>query len=280
MRTSGVKIGDVWDATTDVLAGRAGPLAAIAALGFLLPAAVQTAIRAYAGPSPGVAALGALAALLALALVLWGQLAVIAVASDPSTTRRDASRLALARLPRALLVALVLAGLLIAALLPIVLALLASGYDLQAAAVQAGSATPVPIAPAALLFCIFYVLALAVAGLWLGARLFLVNAVVLNEACAVGALPRSFALTRGLTTKLIAAALLFVIVYVIAALAAESVVFIICRLLLGAGQIATASFIGGLAGAVVGAAFNTAVAVFAARLYAAVRARDENVTAA
>lgn len=276
----GPRIGDAWDATTDVLAGRAGLLAPIAALGFFLPSAVQTAIRAYGGPTPGIAALGASVALLALGLVLWAQLAVIAVASDPATTRAQASRLGLQRLPRALLVAAVLVALFVLAVLPIAGVLLASGFDFQAAAAQSGSAAPLPVAPGALLFSLFYGLALAVAGLWLGARLFLVNAVVLNEARGLGALRRSFRLTGGLTIKLIGAALLFLLVYLVAALAAQAVVGVVFRLILGPGQIATATFLAGLAGAAVGAVFNTIVAVFAARLYVAVRARAEGDAAA
>ena len=61
-----VRIGNVWDSTTDVLVGRAGLLLPIAALAFFLPSAVQGAMGAYAGTSVGVAALGSLIGLAVL----------------------------------------------------------------------------------------------------------------------------------------------------------------------------------------------------------------------
>ena len=265
-----VKIGSTWDSTTDVLSGRVGLLAPIAALAFLLPAAVQGALVAYGGTSTGVAAANSLVSLLTVVLVLWGQLAIIAVASDPATTRSQANAAAVRSLPRAVLVTVVLLAIALVAILPIAAVLLASGYDFRAAASPGGSSGAPAIPPGASLFIVFYGLLLLIAALWIGARLFLVNAVVLNERRGIGALPRSIQLTRGLTLKLIGVVLLFLIVYLVAALAVQSVFLIVLRLVLGATQIATATWLATVAGAVVGAIFNTVVAVFAARLYAAV----------
>lgn len=265
-----VRIGTVWDDTTAVLADRAGLLAPVAALAFFLPALVRGAIKAYAGVSTGAAALGLAAALLALVLLVWGQLTVVAVASDPATTRGEASRQAQRRVPAALLVTLIVIAVAIVAMLPVIGVLAASGFDFQAFAARAGSTTPPPIPAGASLFIGLYALALLAASLWLAARLFLLNPVILHERRGIGAIGRSMRLTRGLTWKLIGVALLLGLVWLVATWAARAVVFIVLRLLLGPENIATATFGGFIAAAATGAAFNTVVSVFAARLYAAV----------
>ena len=264
-----VKIGNVWDSTTDVLAGRAALLMPVAALAFFLPAAVQAAIDAYGGKSPGVAALGAAVAIAVIVATLWGQMTVIGVASDPHVTRAAAAQAARRRLGRALLAGLVILAIFVVALLPIVAALAVGGFDFRAAFAQNGSSGAPPVSSGTALFVTLYGLAALIGGLWLGARLFLWTPVVLHEGRGIGAIGRSVALTRGLTLKLIAAALLLLIVYAVAALAANWIVFIVFRLVLGPAQIATATWLGGLASAAVGAAFSVVVAVFTARLYVA-----------
>ena len=264
------RIGDVWDSTTDVLAGRAGVIAPLALAAFVLPSAVQNAIRLYGAPGPGAAAIVALIGLAGLLANLWAQLAIIAVASHPATDRAEAGRLALRRLPANLLVLLVLFGLGVLLALPVVATLIATHYDFTAAAAYKGTGTMPPIAPGAFGFLALYSLVLIGLGLWISARLFLVNAVILNEHRALGALRRSFELTRGLTWKLIGVALLFFVVFSVSLLAAQSVVGIVFRLALGPENIATSQFMAAIAAALVTAAFTSVVQVFAARLYAAV----------
>lgn len=266
-----VRVGTVWDSTTQVLAGRAGVLAPIAALAFWLPAVAQAAIRSYASPTPGILVLNSLVTLAALVATLWGQLAMVAVASDPATTRAEAMTAATRRLPPALGVTLLLAAALIVAAVPVIIVLRMTGFDWQAATAQAGSAGAPPMAAGAALFTFLYALLFAVFGLWLAARIFLMNVVVLNERRGIGAIGRSVQLTRGLTFRLIGILLLLIVLLVIGSFAAQSVVFVVVRLLLGAEHIPTARLVGAAAGAAVGAAFSTVASVFAARLYAAVR---------
>lgn len=265
-----VRIGDVWDSTTDVLAGRARLLAPVAAVAFLLPSVLQSAVRLFGGASPGVAALVLLVGLIGLIAGLWGQLTVIAVASDPAATRADAGRLAAARLPADLLVWLVLGGLGLLTLVPFFVILAASGYDFAAAAAYKGVGDMPAMPAGALLPLTLYALALIVVLFWVGARLALVNAVVLNERRRLGAIARSWELTRGLTAKLIGVAMLFGIVFLIALTAAQAIVGLVFRLLLGPDQVTTALLMAAIAGALVTAAFTIVVQVFAARLYAAV----------
>lgn len=265
-----VSIDDVWDSTTAVLAGGAGLLLPIAVLASFLPAVVQAAMTAYLPKTPGVAALAALVAIGAMVATLWGQLATVAVASDPGATRAQAGAAATGRLPAALLVTLVLVAGAIVAILPIVVALWASGFDFRAAAAQAGGAGTLPVRPDAAVFIFFYGLLLAGAGLWLAARLSLLNPVILAERRGIGAIGRSTQLTRGLTLKLIGVVILFLIVLVVAGFAAKSVSFVIVRLLLGSAQVATATFVGAIAAAAVTAALIVVASVFSARLYATI----------
>ena len=264
-----VSIGNVWDSTTDVLTGRGGLLTPIAALAFFLPSAVQAAVTSYAGSSPVAALLGAVAALLGVVAAVWGSLAVIGIASDPDATRHTAGQAARRRLGAALLVSLVVGAAFLAATLPLFGVLWASGVDFRAAAGGADGAQPA-IGPGVALVVILYGVALLIAGLWFGARLVLLSPVVLHERRGIGAIGRSMALTRGLTIKLIGATILLLVVWGVAALAARYVVFIPLRLILGTSNLATASWLGGLASAAVGAVFSTLVAVFTGRLYAAV----------
>ena len=269
METELVTIDDVWDSTTAMLARRRRPFTSVALLAFLLPFAIQGALKAYGGASAGAAALAAAVSILAAPLVIWGVLTVVALASDAATTRAQAGALARRRIPAALLVALVAVAVALLAILPIFAVLAASGYDFQAAA---RSEVATPPRPGALLFLFLYGLVLVGLALWAGARLFLINAVVVLERRGIGAFGRSFALTRGLAWKLVGVNLLFAVVWGVAALAARSVVFSALRLLLGADRVATAAWFGSLADAGVTAAFIVVVGAFAARLYVAMSA--------
>lgn len=265
-----VKIGDVWDQTTDVLAGRAGLLTPVAALAFFLPAVVQSAVGAYAAQTIGGAAVGVVVGLIGLVAALWGSLTVIGIASHPDTTRQAAGQAAARRLGPALLVSLVLGAAAILAVLPIGIAMAAAGFDFRAAARGPGGGASGPIAPGAALFVLLYSLVLLVAGLWIGARLAVLSPVILRERRGIGAIGRSFVLTRGLTLKLIGVIVLLAIVWSVAALAAQYVVFVPLRLILGPANQATATWLGGIASAAVSAVFSTMAAVFTARLYAAI----------
>jgi hypothetical protein len=268
-----VRIGDVWDSTTDVLAGRSGVLVPIAALAFALPPVVQAGVRLYGGASPGMALLASLIGLVGLVATLWGSLAVAAVASDPATTRADAGRLAGARLGKGLVVVLVLIAAAILLTLPIVFALALTGFDFRAAAAAQAAGQMPAIAPGARPFVSLYGLALVALGLWAGARLFLLYVVVLIEKRGIGALGRSVQLTRGMTAKLVGVVVVLTIGYLVASMAAQSVVGLAARLALGPENAATALFLATIAGAVLTAAFTTIIQVFAARLYAAIVAR-------
>ena len=157
----------------------------IAALSLFLPGLVRDAVPLFATPgSIGFAALGGLIAIVALLIAMWGQLALLATATDPAVTRGDASRRATARFPAALAVTIVAILVVIALLIPPGVAIGLSGADLSAMT-SAGQMPDFGGGTAA--FLVLYLLALAVLGVAAIARLLLTNAVVLNERRGLGA---------------------------------------------------------------------------------------------
>lgn len=274
-----VRIGTVWDRTTEMLSGRSAELLPIAALALVLPSVVQNALALYS-PAGGAVQTGLvpIVGLVGFLLGLWGQLAIIALGSDPATTRAAAQRAGLTRLLPSIGITLLLVVLGILLFLPYVIVLAASGFDWSAAMAARSNPAAMPtIAPGALLFVSLYSIALVVFGLWIGARLVLTNAVVLHERRGANAIPRSVALTKGLTLRLIGVVLLFGIVFGIAVLAAQSVTGLIFRLILGTANIATALFLAGIVATIVSAIFLTMAYVFTAQLYVATSGRGDDV---
>lgn len=265
-----VRISDIWEQTREVLADRARALRPIGALAIFLPLAIQGAIKAYGGASPGAAALAAVVALASLPLLLWAVFTTVGMASDRTVNPRAADVAARRRVPAGLLAVLVAVAVALLAAVPILAAMAAGGYDFRAAAGGAGSTGPAELSIGARLFVSLYGLFLFGFALWAGARLFVLNPVIALEHRGIGAFARSVTLTRGLTAKLMGVNLLFLLVWGVAAFAARAVIFVIFRLLLGPGNIATATWLGGLADAAVTTAMVVIAAVFAARLHAAV----------
>lgn len=262
-------ISKVWDSTTEVLAGRLGMIAPVALGAIFLPGLVSAAHTAYgASQSPGFAVASLAIALVTLVLAIWGQLAILAIATHPDTTAAQARSQATARVLPAIGVTLAIVIGFVLLLVPMMLAIAFSGIDLTALA--AATPTTMPRMPAGTnTFIVLYTLALVVVGLIVTARLLLVNVVVLNERRGLGAIGRSIVLTRGLTLKLIGVALLFAVVLMVSTLAAQTVSGLIFRLILGAGNAATAIFLAAVVGSLVSTGFTVLGYVFTARLYVA-----------
>jgi hypothetical protein len=269
-----VRIGDVWDSTVDAARGRAGMIAPIALATIFLPAVAQGAVTAFTVPESRTASLlTAAVGLVALALAVWGQLAILAIATDPATTRADAARQAGRRFLPGVGVALLIAVIAVLLLLPMIVALAVSGIDLEAVrAAQATGAQPdlSGAAPGPMLFLVLYGLALLLFVLWALARVsVLVFPVVLNERRGAGAIRRAVALSRGLTMRLIAVIVLYILVALVAGFAAEAVIAVPLGLMLGTGGVPLATFLGAVASALVSTALAVLFSVFGARLYVA-----------
>ena len=263
-----VRMGNVWDRTVEVLNGRTGMIGGFALLGLFLPSVVRDAYVAVGTPGTmGFALIGLTLSLIALLAMIWAQLAIVAVATHPSTTRADAAQQARARLAPAFGITMLLGLIAVVATLPPIVMLVLSGFDFASASRGAAMMTP-PSAGTAVFVSLYFLLYLLVA-IWVAARLALINAVILNERLGIGAIRRSFALTRGLIWRIIGVVVLFAIVLVVATAAAQAVTGVVLRLVLGEGGRGVAAFLADVAGTLVTTGFSALAAVFTAQLYVA-----------
>lgn len=272
------RIGAAWDRTTEVFRGRGRMLAGIAALTFVLPGAIRAGLQFFVAPGSGdlgTRALIALVSLLAAAATLYGQLALVAAASDPATLERDAYGIAWRRFWPALGLVLLLAVAFGLATVPIGVAVGLSGVDLRALDMQAAmSAFPTWLVA----FVSIYGLLFIVAALYVSTRLFVLNPVIVNERRGTGSIARSFALTRGAGWRIFGTVLLLLVVLLVAVAAAQSVTGIVAVLVLGTGNAAAAAFLAALAGSIVTAAYSVVMVVLATQFYLLSRAeRDGGV---
>ncbi|MBW6528826.1 hypothetical protein KZ813_18460 [Sphingomonas sp. RHCKR7] len=263
-----IRMATVWERTVDVLRGRAAILAGIAFVTLFLPSVLGAAVTIAVGDAAAAPAARSLVGLVSAALMLFGMLAITAVASDPRVDRAAAYRRAAERLPAAIGVALVLVIALSLTFLPGTLALIAAGATVTAAGVVMQGAAPGPLALAGGLLLVAAALLL-----WLGARLAPLFAVVVNERLGLGAIRRAFALTRGAAARLIGVLILYAILVMVLSVAVRSVIGVVLRLLLDSDG---AVFLGtSVALAVVSAGATVVQNAFYAQYYAAAREREE-----
>lgn len=269
-----VSMSNIWDQTVEVLRGRSGILTRIAIPAIFLPAVVRDGWTAFSAPASttpqaSFGIVGSVLGFVAALLMIWGQLAVTAVATDPAVTQSEAAALASRRYAPALGV-YVFAGLVLVLLaLPIVIALAGSGIDLTAMA----SGVAPTIAPARIGFVAIYSLVLFVALILVAVRLFLLTPVIVNERAGLRSFARSWSLTGGNAWRILGIYILFTLVWIVVQGAATFVVGSIARLLIGPDAPQLVAFIVALIGAVATTAYSVVLAVFAAQLYAAVSGR-------
>ncbi|PXA97310.1 hypothetical protein DMC47_14460 [Nostoc sp. 3335mG] len=254
-----VSVGTVWDRAVDFVRDHLGAVMPVLIVTqFAAPAISGSLSGLRVGATGGVAAGLTLVSLAATLVSLWGALYLIAFAAQ--TTGREDHRTALGIANSRFLALLgigivVMIGLGVLAL-PGVLLMVSSGFDFAAIA-NGGSVDPNIVGRLGSALLYFFVLALFV--LWLGARLLPLNAVVAMERNGLGAIARSFALTRGMTWKLIGLILLYGIVAGVAVSAAQFVVGAIAGLLTtDTGGISIPI----IAGAIAVAAVSTVLALF------------------
>lgn len=271
------KLGTVWERAAEFAGERAGTLAPIVLAAFVLPNAASSCLGAVAPVVPPVARLALTGVILLLSVVsLWGSLAVMALATG-APGLAPAARLATQRMGPALLVSIVLGLVAVLLVAPLVGILAAKGYDVLAiAAAQAGN---VVVDPQTSSMVALYVLVLIPVGLFLFTRLVLVSPVVLREPVSLGAIRRSWVLTRRHGWRIFGTLLLFVVIAGVAQLAARTVFGSVFTLLFGAGEGLTTGFVlTAIVTAGVQAVVMLLLAAFQAKLYAALSA--ESVAAA
>lgn len=269
-----VSMSAVWDRTTEFLSDNMTAVAGVAALAIFAPAAVKGALDPLKAGGPG-----AVWGLTALAIVcgvisLWGQLTVTAMALDSSPDTAAARARATRRLPAAIAVLLAVFAVAVVLVLPVIGTLYASGVDLVRLGQPGAQET---MATAAGGFIALYGLLLLPVTIWLLARFVtLATPVVIAENQALGALGRSFRLSRGLTWRIIGVVLLYAIVMWVATLAAVTVFGSLFTLLFKPeGGITIASVLTALVAALVSTVFSVLGTVFPAKLYLAVRDRED-----
>ena len=271
-----IRIGDVWDRTTAVIADRGGALFGIALLLAALPTIVHDAVVAYGGPSAGMKLFAGLLNLVVAALTIWGTLSMIAVASEPGVDRARGLSLGGSRWLAGVGVTLLLLVVVAVLFVPAGVLMAASGFDFTRA--QAGL-EQVNLSTGPLAAAVLYSLVATLFLLWAAARLFVLYPVILHERLGAGAIRRSFALTRGYTWKLIGVLILYVIVFLVVLAAASGIIGVIVGLILGREQAATTTFIVAIVAALITAGFSVLQAVFPTRFYLAVRDEKDGVAA-
>ena len=270
----------------EVLRGRGAMLATIAGLLSFLPRVLQLAYLSFSGASagapsfgtaqagaPGTVALIGLVSVVFGIVTLWGNLAIVAGASDPATDRGTAIAIGARRIGITIGLYFLIGLALLLLLIPLFAIVGASVLNLATLG-RGGAPSFAPPGGGSVLVMFLYLLALFVVFVWVGARLSLLLAVIVNERRGIGSFARSFELTRGLTWRIIGVLLLFGIVFGVAFFAVQSVTGIVFRLLLGAQNIGTATFLAGVVSAAVSAVFALVSGTFFAQLYRATSGYD------
>jgi hypothetical protein len=267
-----ISMGMVWDRTTAVIAGRLGILISITLLLLFAPPVAQAATDAVAGSSQVMRWVGGIVAIVVFLAAMWGALAITAVATDPAVDRGAALTIGSARIAPLFGIIVVLGLVAAVAMLPGVALIGVAGFDVDRARLGL-SQDNLDLGMFAL-GCLYF-LVLALACLWIAAKLVPLLGVVVNERRGVRAIGRSFALARGSTLKLIGVLILYSIVFTVVLLALNAVIGLIVRLIVGPEAPAAVGFAVALVTAAVTAGFSVLQSVFSAQFYLAAReARD------
>ena len=263
-----VQMSTVWDRTTAFAAGAIAAILPVALLLLFLPIAIQVALT----PLLVAQSLPVRIVVMALfwAIELSGTLSLMALALSATPRPGDAVRAAMLRLGPTIAIfifLLVVAGLLI---IPIHLVMAGAGIDF--ASLHAGHAIGIGnMTAAGAWFILGYGLLLIIAGIWVTARLLVIEPVILVERRGIGAVMQAFRLTRGLALRIIGALILYGLVSTVAILAVQTVCGSIFVLVAPADSgLSLAAVLTSIAVAAVSTAFKVIAAIFIAKLYIAV----------
>lgn len=266
-----ISMGRVWDDAMGVLARHRGAVLLVAALGIFVPGAISGLANLHAPIATAEQkTLISLLGLVTTIATVWGQLSLSALALSADDAARAGSALAigLRRLPAMLLVVLVILLALVVIGVPVIVLMVAGGVDFAALSAGTPGAT---ISPGAGLGIAAYVILLVPVLLFLAARIALTTPVVVAERRNIGAIGRSWALTRGLTFKLAGLIILYTVIALVTLAATQFVLGGLLLLVWGNGEaVNAATVVTALAVAVVTAILSTISTVFVARLYLAV----------
>lgn len=267
-----ISMGNVWDRTAEFLSEHLASVLPIALVAIFVPAVISGNFsELQQSATPSLAATLGLGSFVLALVSFWGQLAVTALVLDPSHARAAAG-LATRRFPAALLVMAVILLTLLALAVPVPLILGATGVNF--AAMSAGTMPQVP--PAAAMGVTIYFLLLLPLLLWLGARLVVMLPVIVGERLALGAFARSWHLTRGAALRIVGVLILYVVVSIVANLAATTAFGAVMYLVAGRGAdgLSLATVLTSIVGGAVSTAFVVLGTVFVAKLFVALLLRE------
>ncbi len=271
-------MGNVWDRATEFLSDNLGTVTPIALMLILVPTSIEGNLAPLLATSNPTTVLVIRLMSVALAIVsLAGQLAITALAIDADRTAGAATAIARSRLLPAIVAVLVMILGALLLIVPMAALLVAMGVDPQAMmTLGAGdrlSSLAMPVGASWALAC--YGILAALAMLWLSARLILVYPVIVAEHLTVGALMRSFRLTRGLALPIIGVLLLYIVVSAVAGLAAKTVFGSIFAIIIGGDGPNVGTVLTSVIIAAIATAFTVLGAAFVAKLYLAIHGAVE-----
>lgn len=218
-----VSIGTTWDRTVDFVRDNMGALAPVVLATQFAPAAVSGSFDRLRMASTGGTSLALNLLTLAVTVIaMWGALYLTGFAAqdDKREQRHVARGIATKRFMPLVGVSILLFLIVVVIFVPAGLLAVASGFDFSG--IMAGR-EPDPAQFATLGWTFLYVFVAAIFMVWLFARLLPVTAVVAMERRGVGAIGRTFALTRGMALKLVGLLILYGIVAAIGVSAARFV---------------------------------------------------------
>ena len=273
-----VSVGTVWDRAVDFVRDHLGAvMPVLIATQFAAPAISGSLAGVRAEASGGLAAGLGLLSLVTTLISLWGALYLVGFAAQPTgrEDRRTAMTIAKGRFLPLIGISIVVLVVLGVLALPGVLLAVASGFDFMAIA---NGVTMEPSEFGKLGSALLYFLVFALFILWLSARLLPINAVVAMERRGLGVFGRAFALTRGMTWKLIGLILLYAIVAGIAVSAAQFVFGAVVALIVGdTGGLSVAAIGGAVAVAAVSSVLALYQSAFIGKLYRAIVGEQDDV---
>lgn len=264
----------VWDRSAEFIGDNFRSILPIAALAFFIPVVIVGSMQPLLVSESGQ--MGTLFILLQLVfflLSLWGSVAVTGMALG-LIGEQGVSKLALSRLPAVLVVSLVWTFVIvIAAGIVLLVPLILTGTDMEALA--SGNFNGLSGAQTGIFS--LSVLLLAIAMLWIGARLVVLLAVIVQEGRWFSAFPRAFSLTRGSVWRIIGVLILYALIAGIATLAATAVFGSVFTLIFGASDsgIGPSVILTSIISAVVQTIFTVIGTVFTAKLYQALTQSSE-----
>ncbi|WP_066481089.1 glycerophosphoryl diester phosphodiesterase membrane domain-containing protein [Sphingomonas sp. CCH13-B11] len=271
-----VNMDAVWDRSMEFVSDNLGAVLAIVIPFIFIPQAIGAVMEKPATDAEAVAAIvfAVIGVIAALAGVV-GQTMLTALVLDPDAGATAARARGLRRFLPIIGVSLVLAAAMLLLFVPIVLILAAYGFNMVAA--STGAAQP-ELPPVAAAWSALYVIVLMPVFFFLAARLILVMPALVDAPIGLGAIRRSWSLTRGMTLKIIGVIILFAIVAIFLTLGVSAGLGALLKIVAGGdGVLTVADVLIALVAALVATGLAVVQTVFVARLYVAAVARHASV---